>query len=96
MYKLPKPVAFDWDVGNLTKSADKHGVNKKSTEEVFFNKPLKIFKDAKHSATESRYLALGVTNRGRKLSIIFTIRKNKLRVISARDQSKKERIVYEK
>ncbi|TGN16809.1 BrnT family toxin [Leptospira ilyithenensis] len=42
-----------------------------------------------------RFAALEITNSGRKLFSIFTIRKNKIRIISTRDMSRKERKVYE-
>ena len=94
--KLPVPLAFDWDQGNLEKNWKKHKVHFKEAEEIFFNKPLKIFPDKKHSTKEKRFLALGFTNSRRRLTIIFTIRENIIRIISVRDQSKKERIIYAK
>lgn len=96
MAKLPIPISFIWDKGNIDKNWEKHGVHIRETEEVFFNRPLKIFPDKKHSVTEKRFQAFGVTNNKRKLSIFFTIRQKKIRVISARDQNKKERNKYVK
>lgn len=96
MKKLPKPVVFDWDEGNIDKNWIKHKVHFREAEEIFFNKPLKIFPDTKHSITEKRFQALGVTNNKRKLSIFFAIRYKKIRIISARDQNKKERTKYAK
>lgn len=96
MKKLPKPIKFEWDKGNQDKNWHKHKTDAKEIEQVFFNKPIQIFKDVKHSQEEDRFVALGITNQNRKLYIVFTIRKSKLRIISARDQSKKERIFYEK
>ncbi|MDO8639107.1 MAG: BrnT family toxin [Candidatus Daviesbacteria bacterium] len=93
--KIPKPIAFDWDKGNTDKNFHKHNVLNRETEEVFSNKSLKMFKDIKHSHKEQRFVAYGVTNLNRKLAIVFTLRKQKIRVISARDQNKKERIIYE-
>lgn len=87
---------FDWDKGNITKSLFNHGVEYVECEQVFFNKPLLINYDYTHSSRESRFRALGRTDSNRYLFIIFTIRENKIRVISARDQSKKERKQYEK
>lgn len=92
---LPVPLAFWWDQGNVEKSWKKHKVHHKEAEEVFFNKPLKILKDVKHSQKEDRFIALGITNKKRRLNIVFTVRKEKIRVISARNQSKKEREFYE-
>jgi uncharacterized protein len=86
---------FDWDTGNRTKNRVKHGVSVQECEEVFFNSPTIIYKDIRHSFTEKRLGILGKSNSGRKLSIIFTERDHKIRVITARDQNKKERIKYE-
>ena len=94
--KLPVPTSFDWDEGNIEKNWKRHKVHFKEAEEVFLNNPLIIFPDAKHSTIEKRFQVLGVTNNSRKLSVFFTIRKNKIRVISARDQNKKERFKYVK
>jgi hypothetical protein len=89
---------FQWDAGNTYKSHEKHGVTQGEAEEIFFNQPLLVTGDEKHSETERRYLALGVTAIGEFLSVIFTLRKNAtlIRVISARPMSKKERAFYEK
>ncbi|MBU1000797.1 BrnT family toxin [Patescibacteria group bacterium] len=97
MAKLPVPISFNWDQANLEKNWRKHKVHYKEAEEVFLNKPLSIRKDITHSQKENRYAALGTTNNSRELYIVFTIRKgNTLRVISARNQSKKERRLYDK
>lgn len=94
--KMPVPLSFDWNEGNQEKNWKKHKVGYKEAEEIFLNKTLKTFPDPKHSQAEQRYLALGATNQGRKLTIIFLIRNEKIRIISARDQSRKERMKYEK
>lgn len=94
--KLPAPISFDWDKGNIDKNWVKHKVYFRETEEVFFNKPLKIFPDIKHFENEKRFVALGVTDKKRKLTIIFTIREKKLRAISASDQNKKKKGGYMK
>ncbi len=86
---------FEWDQGNEQKNWDLHQVKKTESEQVFLNQPLIVF-DTYSQNDEKRYLALGATNSGRFLTIVFTIRKKKLiRVISARDMSRKERKVYE-
>ena len=94
--KLPMPLAFDWDKGNVDKNWEQHKVHFKEAEEIFFNKPLSIYGDIKHSQREERFVALGVTNKRIKLYIVFTIRDGKIRIISARRQSKKERRIYVK
>jgi hypothetical protein len=93
---LPKPIAFEWDKGNIDKNFIKHKVTNQEIEEIFNSKLLKTFEDIKHSQKEIRFVALGITNKKRRLYISFTIRNQKIRIISARDQSKKERSLYEK
>ncbi len=91
-----KPIKFDWDKGNKDKNWGKHQVKWQECEQIFFNKPLKTFYDSKHSQKENRFIAFGKTNKERKLFIAFTLRNKKIRIISARDMSRKERKFYEK
>lgn len=86
---------FEWDQGNL-EHVKKHDVDFRECEEVFVNIPLNLEDDKDHSVIEQRLQVLGKTNNKRLLFIAFTIRKNKIRIISARDQNKKERREYEK
>jgi uncharacterized DUF497 family protein len=90
-------VGFDWDAGNSRKNEVKHSVMPSEAEEVFFNNPLLISSDDQHSESERRYLALGKTNQARALTVIFTLRQDAtlIRIISARDQHRKERHLYE-
>jgi len=96
MIDLAKITDFDWDEGNARKN-DKHDVSTAEAEQVFFNEPLLMIADTKHSQGERRFRALGKTNEGRTLHITFTLRNagERIRVISARDMHKKERIIYE-
>lgn len=88
---------FDWDQGNERKSAEKHDVSQAEAEQVFFNEPLLVITATKHSRDELRIHALGRTDDGRSLHITFTLRQDetRIRVISARDMSRKERSIYE-
>lgn len=89
-------LGFEWDRGNQKKNEHKHGVASVECEEIFFNQPLIITEDSPHSQAEARYFALGRTHGKRLLALVFTIRKNMIRVISARPMSRKERKIYEK
>ncbi len=62
---------------------------------VFFNQPLVVIDDEKHSKKESRHFAFGKTDLDRKMVVVFCIRKKRIRVISARDMNKKERKFYQ-
>jgi uncharacterized DUF497 family protein len=96
MIDLDQIAGFDWDAGNSRKSADKHDVSQAEAESVFFNDPLIVVEDTKHSEIELRLHALGKTAQNRLLHITFTIRQNGtlVRVISARDMHRKERKIY--
>ena len=88
---------FEWDEGNARKSPEKHDVTQAEAEQVFFNDPLLVLADDKHSVTEPRFHALGRTDADRLLHITFTLRAadTLIRVISARDMHRKERKSYE-
>lgn len=86
---------FDWDEGNLLKNWEKHSVSPSECEQVFFNRPLIAASDDHHSQSEPRYYLLGRTDTGRRLFLVFTVRGTLVRVISARDMSRKERKRYE-
>jgi hypothetical protein len=85
---------FDWDGGNTDKNWFKHKVTLSECEQIFFNHPLVIQDDIIHSKAEQRFYALGQTDSKRFLFIAFTVRNNLIRVISARDMSRKERRVF--
>ena len=91
-----KITGFDWDEGNLLKNWEKHGVTHLEAEQVFFNEPLIVEDDVKHSHDEPRWYGLGSTDTRRLLMVVFTIRSKQIRVISARDMNRQERTVYEK
>ncbi len=96
MIDLAKITGFDWDEGNARKN-EKHGVSMAESEQVFFNAPLLLLTDEKHSQKEARHHALGKTDDGRLLHVSFTLRKSVslIRVISVRDMHRKERTIYE-
>jgi uncharacterized protein len=90
-------IGFEWDEGNARKSVDKHSVGQAEAEQIFLNEPLLIADDLRHSKGETRLHALGLTDEGRLLHITFTLRQSEthIRIISARDMSRKERKHYE-
>lgn len=87
--------SFQWDAGNAGKIWERHQVAPTECEEVFFNHPLVVGDDEKHSAMEGRRYALGQTDAARLLFVAFTIRGRLIRVISARAMSHKERRIYQ-
>lgn len=85
-------IGFDWDEGNSFKNWLKHFVSMPECEDVFRNKPLLILTDVNHSENEMRWIALGRTSVDRKLFLSFTVSDNRIRIISARSMSRRERI----
>jgi uncharacterized DUF497 family protein len=96
MKNVPEPLEFEWNRGNLNKSRHKHNVFKDEAESVFLNKDSVVLPDQEHSLTEERFVIIGKSNNERHLFISFTLRKNKVRIISARRMHKKEVEKYEK
>ncbi len=92
---MPEFVGFDWDQGNIKKNWFSHSVTPQEAEQVFFNVPLIVADDEKHSQKEKRFFVLGQTDKDRPLFIAFTVREGRIRVISTRDMNRKERKVYQ-
>ena len=93
--KLLDCAGFEWDKDNIEKNWLKHKVSPVECEQIFFNEPLIILDDPKHSISEKRFAAFGCTDARRLLAIVFTKRGKLLRVISARDMNRRERKFYE-
>ena len=96
MEKLLDCTGFEWDRSNIEKNWLKHKVSPVESEQIFFNQPLMILDDPKHSISEKRFAAFGQTDAGRLLAVILTKRAKRIRVISARDMNRRERKFYEK
>lgn len=89
---------FDWDNGNR-KKCEKHGLSTNAIESIF-SQQVAILPDATHSEKEQRFRAIGRTEKGRGVFIVFTLRHKNgevlIRPISARYMHKKEIEAYEK
>ncbi|HEX9737511.1 MAG TPA: BrnT family toxin [Thermoanaerobaculia bacterium] len=86
---------FQWDEGNADKNWTRHRVSRPECEQIFFNRPLVVHDDRHHSNHEDRFFALGQTDTSRLLFVVFILRGELIRVISARDMTPKERRKYE-
>ena len=89
------PVEFEWDKANKGKNWVKHRVSDAECEEVFFDHLKQLANDIFHSGQEARHILIGKTKIGRVLFVVFTMRKHKVRIISARDLNHKEKHLYE-
>lgn len=95
MLSLDKYKGFDWDKGNVDKSYQKHGITPNEAEEVFLDEKAIIVRDIEHSSGENRYILVGRTTTDKILFVVFTLRKRKIRIVSARMAGKKEKVKYE-
>ena len=88
-------VGFDCDQWNVQKNELKHGVSRLEAESAFFDPRYKLFADVKHSsAKEPRFILYGASVENRVLMVAFTVRRHRIRVITARAASRKERAIY--
>ena len=83
---------FQWDDGNASKNWTRHEVSQTEAEQVFLNRPLVIA--GAPFRKEPRQFAFGHTDAGRLLTVAFTVRGSRLRVISVRPMSRRERRGY--
>ena len=89
-------IDFDWDRWNDQKNEEKHGVSRLEAESAFYDARLCLFEDVRHSSPrETRYILYARSLEARVIMVGFTLRGNKLRVITARPASRKERTIYE-
>lgn len=97
MMNLPAN-GFDWDRGNRVK-CEKHGLTIATIEDLFA-RPLAILPDDSHSRQEKRFRAIGRTDKGRMVFMVFTLRQRNdellIRPISARYMHKREIDAFEK
>ena len=86
---------FDWDQWNLQKNEIKHGVSASEAESTFADKAHSLFDDEMHSKTnELRFILYGKSFKDRVLMLGFTVRANKISIITARPASQKESTIY--
>ena len=96
MISLSKYKGFKWDKWNIDKSYKKHGITPNESEEAFLDEKAIILRNIKHSNKEKRYSLIGKITSNKLLFIVFTLRENNIRIISARKANKKERSNYAK
>ena len=88
-------VQFTWDPGKAAANLSKHGVSFEDASTVFRNPLAKVLPDPTHSEQEHRSLIIGHSAGGRLLLVVFTETDDRIRIISARDASARERREYE-
>lgn len=95
MIDLSRLKSFEWDKGNLDKSYKKHGITPKEAEELFIDPDVILLDDIRHSQKEERFAAIGKITSGKVIFTVFTVRKDRIRIVSTRAANQKERRKYE-
>ena len=87
------PEDFEWDAGNCSKNR-KHGVEPQDVEAMFGSPIVFAGRIVEPAHDEPRWLVLGASRRGRRLALILTRRRDRLRPVSCRPMRRNERRVY--
>lgn len=88
----PPPANFDWDAANRDHLA-RHAVSVEEAEQCYRNDPLVI--EEQFINGEDRYLALGETDAARRLALVFTLRSNRIRFVTAYPMTLQQQEIYE-
>ncbi|MBK7894999.1 MAG: BrnT family toxin [Candidatus Promineifilaceae bacterium] len=86
---------FEWDKQKAERNTSKHGVSFEEAQTVFTDPLYLDFYDPDHSDEEERYIIVGQSEQQRLLVVSYTERDQKVRLISAREATRKEREAYE-
>jgi uncharacterized protein len=86
---------FEWDDNKAESNALKHGITFEEAVTVFADPDLIFTQDSQHSQGEEREWAIGATENGSIVVVVFTLRNKQIRIISARNATKMEYQSYE-
>jgi len=86
---------FTWDPTKEASNLKKHGVSFDEGSTLFRDPLATVLPDPTHSRWEERLLIIGHSAAGRLLLVVFAERTDRLRIISARETSARERLEYE-
>ena len=86
---------FEWDRRKAKYNLRKHGVSFEEASTVFDDLLANVYGDPDHSVQERRFLMIGTSARGRLLNISFADREPRIRIISARILTRREKKRYE-
>lgn len=88
-------IEFEWDAAKATSNLNKHGVSFEQAETVFADPYAWIIDDPDHSDDEERAIIIGHSDKPQLLFVSFATRGNRIRIISTRPATRKERKDYE-
>ena len=86
---------FEWDPEKAAGNWRKHDVSFEEAATVFGDPLAMTYLDPDHSEEEDRFLTFGHSQQGRLLVVSHTDREDRMRIISARQLTRRERKQYE-
>ena len=87
---------FEWDPEKAHANEISHGIGFEEALTVFRDPLARIFDDEEHSEDEPREIIIGHSTRRRLVLVCFVVRGTRVRLISARKATPRERRDYEK
>jgi uncharacterized DUF497 family protein len=91
---LTADLGFEWDPNKAARNLERHRVSFEEAATVFDDPMFITLVDEDHSTDEERYITIGLSNQGRVLLLAHTDRKGQIRIISAREATRKEKQYY--
>lgn len=88
-------LTFEWDPQKAAENEQKHGVSFLEASETFDDDHSSTVPDPDHSIDEARYLIFGMSKQGKYLVVSYTERGDRVRLVSARQMTSRERKAYE-
>jgi uncharacterized protein len=89
------PVHFEWDTRKVAQNRLKHGVSFHEAATIFGDPMALTYLDPDHSVEEQRFITVGSSDAGKQLIVAHSDRGEKIRIISARKTTRREREQYE-
>jgi uncharacterized DUF497 family protein len=88
--------SFEWDETKNKSNFKKHQITFDEAKSCFFDSMHILIADPAHSLQEDRFILIGVSIHSRLLVVVHVEKsENRIRIISARKATKKERVQYE-
>lgn len=85
---------FEWDPRKASSNMDKHGTSFEEAASVFHDSQFITVIDDEHSADEERFITIGLSSQGRLLMLAHADRDGRIRIVSARQATRKEAQFY--
>lgn len=88
-------ILFEWDSRKAAENLRKHGLSLETACEAFFDPFLYVVDEEEYVGDELREKVIGMTRNWRLIYVVFVMREDRIRLISARDATAVDRVLYE-